>query len=244
LTCRSHYRFKTIAIFSDIPKTVILDRLRAGAIRGCGKAVPLLTEKMVELSPRVVSQMGPEPFIDAMVANPDFDIIVGGRAYDPAPYAAYAAFLAGVKPGESTPEVSSRLFGGFTHMGKILECGGACAEPKSAGAIGTMYHDGSFDITPLDEGARCTPLSVAAHISYEKSRPDILLGPGGALDVTSARYEQLDDERTVRTQGSLFRFSRENGDPYQLKLEGAIKSGYRSLYMGSIRDRSSPATRI
>ena len=30
-----------------------------------------------------------EPYVKAMDENPDFDIIIGGRAYDPAPYAAF-----------------------------------------------------------------------------------------------------------------------------------------------------------
>jgi hypothetical protein len=102
----------------------MVDRLRAGAVSGCGRFVPPLTEEDIEASPRVVAQLGPEPFLDAMVANPDFDIIVGGRAYDPSPYVAYAAFLSRARLGQADREETQRLFGGFTHMGKIMECGG------------------------------------------------------------------------------------------------------------------------
>lgn len=228
---------KTVAIFSGLEKTLVLDRLRAGAITGCGPCVPPLTEEDIESTSKIVGQMGPEPFIDAMTASPDFDVMVGGRAYDPAPFIAYASFLSNAHGDKETSVPRETLIGGFTHMGKIMECGGLCAEPKSLGAIASVYQNGTFDITPLDPDARCTPVSVAAHTLYEKSRPDILHGPGGYLDVTSATYEQLGDGKTVRVCGSSFHFSRSDGMPYQLKLEGATTIGYRTMYMGSVRDR-------
>ncbi|GKT46219.1 uncharacterized protein ColSpa_06400 [Colletotrichum spaethianum] len=42
-----HYSFKTVSLFSGIDKSVILDRLKAGCITGCGACVPVLTEKDV-----------------------------------------------------------------------------------------------------------------------------------------------------------------------------------------------------
>ncbi|KAI1372462.1 hypothetical protein F4677DRAFT_263532 [Hypoxylon crocopeplum] len=230
------YSFKTVAIFSGIDKTLIKDRLRAGAVTGCGACVPPLTEEDIDASTRVVAQMGPEPFIDAMHVNPGFDVIVGGRAYDPAPYVAYCAFLSGAKMDDWRSPAVQRQLGGFTHMGKIMECGGTCAEPKSHGAIATVYKNGEFTISPLTSTARCTPVTVAAHTMYEKSRPDILHGPGGYLDLNAATYEQLDDQRTIRVRGSMFHFSQENGLPYQVKLEAGSIVGYRSMFMGSIRD--------
>ncbi|KAI1635265.1 hypothetical protein F4809DRAFT_651336 [Biscogniauxia mediterranea] len=230
------YSLKTVALFSSIEKGIARNRLRAGAVTGCGDCVPDLTEDDIDASAHIVAQMGPEPFVDAMNANPDFDVIVGGRAYDPAPYVGYAAHLAKLPLDDRhSPEVQRQL-GGFTHMGKIMECGGICATPKSHGAIATVYRDGSFEITPLDPGARCTPLSVAAHTLYEKARPDILYGPGGYLDLNTATYEQLEDERSVRVRGSMFHFSQERGLPYQVKLEAAKVIGYRTIFMGSIRD--------
>ncbi|KAI1212070.1 uncharacterized protein F4807DRAFT_417462 [Annulohypoxylon truncatum] len=230
------YSFKTVAIFSNIDKAVVRERLNAGAVSGCGACVPPLTEEDIEASSRVVAQMGPEPFIDAMKANPDFDVIVGGRAYDPAPYVAYCSYLSGINLNDwSSPEVK-RQFGGFTHMGKILECGGTCAEPKSHGAISTVFRDGGFTISPLTPTARCTPVSVAAHTMYEKSRPDILHGPGGYFDLNAATYEQLPDQRSIRVKGSVFHFSKESGLPYQVKLEAGSIIGYRSMFMGSFRD--------
>ena len=195
-----------------------------------------------------------------MCAHPDFDIIVAGRAYDPAPHVGYAAWLAGsvgeddYREGTLGSERAKRNFGAFTHVGKILECGGVCAEPKSLGAYATIYRgcaessgSAAFDVTPIDPTAHCTPLSVGAHTLYEKSRPDILQGPGGALDLRYSSFEQLADGRTVRVRGSLFHFDSAAGDGrpfYQLKLEAARIIGYRSLCMGSFHDRKIQAESI
>lgn len=223
-------------------KTIVADRLRRGSITGCGKFVPELTEHDIGNAATIVSQLGPEPFMDAMAADPDFDIIVGGRAYDPAPYVAYAAHLMRPQVAIASPEDKQRQFGAFQHMGKIMECGGLCSEPKSYGAVATVYDNGTFDLVPTLPTSRCTPLSVAAHTLYEKSRPDLLYGPGGWLDLTKSTYEQMADGRTVRVAGSTFHFSEDNGRPYQLKLEAATIVGYRCMYMGSIRDRKDSST--
>ncbi|KAK8006592.1 hypothetical protein PG991_012889 [Apiospora marii] len=231
-----HYRFKVLAIFAGIDKAIVLDRLRKGSITGCGKFVPPLTEHDIENASTIVGQLGPEPFMDAMSAEPDFDIVIGGRAYDPAPYVAYAAHSMRTQLANADPEEKTRLFGAFQHMGKIMECGGLCSEPKSHGAVATIYDNGTFDIVPTLPTSRCTPLSVAAHTLYEKSRPDVLHGPGGWLGLTKSTYEQRANGRAVRVSGSTFHFSEDNQQPYQLKLEAATIVGYRSMYMGTIRD--------
>ncbi|KAK5999193.1 hypothetical protein PT974_01584 [Cladobotryum mycophilum] len=230
------YYFKTISIFSGIEKATVLSRLKEGRINGCGPCVPPLSEEDVESAQRIVAQVGPEPFVDAMEEDSDFNIIVGGRAYDPAPYVAYAVVqLKRQFPDLSSEEIQCRC-GGFLHMGKIMECGGLCSVPKSFGALSAVYEDGTFDVWPLDPESRCTSVSVAAHTLYENTRPDILYGPGGALHLDGSRYEQLDDGRTVRVSGSIFRSSSEDGIPYQLKLEAARVAGYRTMFLGSIRD--------
>lgn len=181
--------------------------------------------------------MGYEPFLDAMNANPEFDIIIGGRAYDPAPYVAYCVYQLTRQSGSlSTEELESSL-GGFYHMGKILECGGLCALPKSHGAVATVYANGLFNVRPTATESICTPLSVAAHTLYENTRPDVLKGPGGSLHLQDSKYKQLSDERSVRVSGSIYRSSEADGKPYQLKLEAARIVGYRSMFMGSVKDR-------
>ncbi|KAH7118594.1 hypothetical protein B0J13DRAFT_513606 [Dactylonectria estremocensis] len=231
-----NYCIKAISIFSDIKKETILERLQAGRVQGCGPNVPPLTPTDVEASPRVVAQIGPEPFIDAMEAHPDFNVIIGGRAYDPAPFAAFASFqLKRQHSNISSADIQAR-YGGFLHMGKIMECGGQCSTPKSPGAVATVYPSGVFDIRPMSPGSRCTPFSVAAHALYENARPDVLRGPGGALHLEDTNYEQLEDGRTVRVSGSQYRSSKAQGLPHQFKLEAARVTGYRSMFMGGIRD--------
>lgn len=184
--------------------------------------------------------MGYEPFFDAMNANPDFNIIIGGRAYDPSPYVAFCVYqLTRQSNHLSTEELHSRL-GGFYHMGKILECGGQCSFPKSHGAVATVYENGLFDVRPTDPESMCTPLSVAAHTLYENTRPDVLRGPGGSLHLDNSKYEQLSDGKSVRVSGSVYLSSEADGKPYQLKLEAARIVGYRSMFMGSITDRKKP----
>lgn len=227
-----------MSIFADIPKDVVKQRLHAGVITGCGSVVPPLSETDIDACPVIVAQMGPEPFFDALDNHPDLDVLVGGRAYDPAPFVAFSQHCY-AKLGLATPSMDDAgLLGGFTHMGKIMECAGLCAIPKGGGAVATVFVDGAFDVSPMQPAAACTPLSVAAHTLYEKSRPDKLYGPGGYLDLTVAEYMQHNDGRTTRVKGGQFFCSKQQpGTKYQVKLEGAKAAGYRAMYVGAIRDR-------
>jgi hypothetical protein len=227
---------KVLTLYSEISKDVVQSRLSAGQISGCGDEVPQLTCEEIHSTPRLLAQMGPEPILKAMLANPDFDILVAGRAYDPAIFVAFCAINQADSPSAPLTSFSNSLMGGYYHMGKIMECGGLCATPKSAGAIAMMYQDGVFDISPMDPRARCTSLSVAAHTLYEKSRPDLLHGPGGCLDLNQTTYEELPDGISVRVRGAEFAFSTSEGLPYTVKLEGARVIGFRTLFFGSFVD--------
>jgi hypothetical protein len=88
---------------------------------------------------------------------------------------------------------------------------------------------------PLDPHAKFTPLSVAAHTLYEKSRADLHYGPDGVLDLTHATYTQLSDGRSVRVEGSEFRASTRDSK-WTIKLEGARTNGYHSVFMGGCAD--------
>ncbi|EWC45450.1 hypothetical protein DRE_00849 [Drechslerella stenobrocha 248] len=218
---KNGYRpMQVIKIYSEIPKEHILQKMRDGLVIPCGGAVPELLESDIESATRVVAQMGLEPFAKAMHENPRFDIIIGGRAYDPSPYAAFC------------------LHKGFEDMGlnyamgKLMECGAQCSIPKSRESLAVMRHD-SFDFIPLDPRSRCTVTSVASHFLYEKTRPDILAGPGGKLYLDDTQFEQLDD-RVVRVRGA--KFVQEAEGQYTVKLEGARVIGYQSIFLGAIRD--------
>ncbi|KAK5192005.1 hypothetical protein LTR20_009918 [Exophiala xenobiotica] len=65
-----------------------------GLISPYGGGVSEINENDIDSSTRVVAQIGLEPYLKAVRENPEFGIIVGGRAYDPAPYAAFCIFVA------------------------------------------------------------------------------------------------------------------------------------------------------
>ena len=210
------YQFKLSAIYANVDKAIVHERLNENRITECGPAGDL-THDTIDAVTNLVAQMGAEPFAKVLRERPDVDIIISGRAYDPAPYAGLC-MLHGIDPGV------------YWHMGKIVECGANCAEPKGRVILATVRKD-SFDLEPMNPAERCTPSSVAAHTLYEKTRPDLLAGPGGVLDLRGARYEPLDDRR-VRVSGSVFLPS----DAYAVKLEGAAVVGHRTIFIGGIRD--------
>ena len=210
------FTLRVASIYSDVTPDLVTERLTSGLVKPNVRG-ELPSASDVESCTAIVAQMGAEPFT-ALIESPEPpDVIVAGRAYDPAPHAAWA-MSRGVRAGIAW------------HMGKILECGGACCEPKGGGVVATVYED-AFELTPMSPRQVATPLSVAAHTLYEKSRPDLLPGPAGVLDVRECRYEAL-DERTVRVTGSRH----QDADHPSLKLEGAGVVGYRSTFIGGIRD--------
>lgn len=211
-----NYRFKAAAIYGDINKARIKQRMQQGRVRPLGP-VPELTETEVDAATNIVAQMGAEPFLEAHRQFGDLDLVISARAYDPSPIAA-VGLRHGMDPALSW------------HMGKIMECGALCAEPTGRNIMGYLRRD-HFELEPLNPGERCTTYSVAAHTLYEKSHPYFLHGPGGMLDLSECHYEQVTDRR-VRVTGS--RFVPE--DRYTVKLEGAKRVGYRSISVQGTRD--------
>lgn len=213
---KNGFRLKVAVIYSEIDKNLIKQKIDEGKVKPCGPVEPLAKEE-VDKASVVVAQIGAEPFLKVFREHPDFDIILSGRAYDPVPTAAMG-IQNGFDPGLSW------------HMGKIMECGALCAEPSGRVIFGTLTED-SFVLEPLNPKSRCTTYSVAAHTLYEKSHPYLLPGPGGVLDLSQTKFEQMTD-RTVKVSGSKFHPSH----PYTVKLEGAKTLGYRSIAIAGIRD--------
>ncbi len=214
------WHFKLASIYADIDKAHISRELKAGRIEPLGP-VPPLDQREIDAATVVVAQMGAEPFLKALDESPDamggVDVVVSGRSYDPSPTAAMA-IRAGFDPALAW------------HMGKIMECGALCAEPVGRNVMGYLRRD-HFEIEPLNPAERCTAASVAAHTLYEKTHPFLLAGPGGTLDLSNCRYEQVTDRR-VRVSGSRFEPARH----YTVKLEGAKTSGWRSIFIAGARD--------
>jgi hypothetical protein len=146
-------------------------------------------------------------------------LIVCGRAYDPAPFAA-VAIQAGFDPALAY------------HMGKVLECGALCCDPGTTkDCMMGRIADGYFEVYPCDDTRRCTTVSVAAHTFYEKDHPYILHGPGIVLDLSECDYQQISRNR-VRVSGSTVTYT----NPYWIKLEGARKVAYRTFVVAGVRD--------
>lgn len=208
-------RFRLAVIPADVPAPRVLAALREGRVTPMPCAPPL-AEADVTGSAHIVAQMGHEPILAALQGGAE--VVLCGRAYDPAPFAA-PALRAGFDPGLAL------------HMGKILECAAIAATPGSGSdcVLATLRQD-SFDLEALGDARRFTPLSAAAHSLYEKSDPYELPGPGGSLDLRATRYQDLGDGR-VRVSGTRFVPA-----PYTVKLEGARRIGHRAISIAGIRD--------
>jgi hypothetical protein len=210
------FRFKMARIGADLDKEFLKRALKNGKIRTF-ELRKALTAEDIDNSERIVAQMGVEPFMEALKMGAE--VIVAGRAYDPAVIAALP-IMKGFDPGLAI------------HMGKILECGGMAAEP-SAGAdcmLGTIRHD-HFVIEPLNKSRKCTVASTSAHTLYEKDNPVKMLLPGGMIDLTGTTFDPLSD-REVRVTNTKF----VQANQYTLKLEGVTKVGYRSIFIAGARD--------
>ena len=164
---------------------------------------------------RIVALMGPEPFIAALEAGAD--IVLGGRATDTAVIAA-------------VPIMRGAGLGPAWHAGKIAECGGqATVNPRDGGVLIRVGRS-AFEIEPLSADNACSPETVSAHMLYENSDPFRLIEPGGILDVSAARYADIDG-RVVAVSGSVF-----EPRPYTMKLEGAAGSGFQTIMLVGIQD--------
>jgi hypothetical protein len=219
---RQHgWRLRIGVISGQIDKAWLKAKLRRGVqvprLAGYPGLSSYLTDQDVDCCKVIVAQMGPVPIVEAL--RQGVDGVVTGRAVDVALYMAYP------------------LLQGFdravaAHMAKTVECGALCAEPPIADNVFAVLRRDHFDVFPLSPGRRCTVMSVASHAFYE--RPDIFreLNPGGYLDVSQARYEQVDD-RTVRVWGARW-----VQQPYTVKLEGVQCIGYRTITLAGVRDSS------
>lgn len=218
ILAENHITGKKLAtIWADIPKDAVRAGMARGEVEPLGLAVKELTEERLERTNGIVAQMGHEPFVEALKNGAD--IILGGRAYDPSPFAA-PAILHGCDPAYAY------------HLGKVLECAALCALPGTTKdcMLGTIDENG-FVVTPLSPERVCTPMSVAAHTFYEKDHPYILHGPGITMDLSGCSFTDLGNG-SVRVGGS--RLSKDA--VYRIKLEGALQVAYRTFVVAGVRD--------
>lgn len=208
--------FKLAVISAEFEKDFLIRQLEEGSIEKLGPA-PQVTKKDIEDSTHIVAQMGIEPIIKAL--DDGAQVIICGRCYDPAAFAAPAIRLGYDKALA-------------LHMGKILECAAICATPGSGSdCIMGYLNDDHFCVEPLAPERKCTPTSVSAHTLYEKSNPYILPGPGGHLDLSECVFTAQSDRR-VRVSGSKFV---PEAVP-SVKLEGCKQAGCRTISICGNRD--------
>ncbi len=216
LCAQMNWHPKTAVIWADVPNEEILRGMAEGRVEKMSENVPDLTRETLEQTNGVVAQMGLEPILDAL--SDGVQIVICGRAYDPAPFAAV-----GVWRGHDA--------GLSYHLGKILECGALCCEPGTTKdcMLGVLEED-SFTVYPASADRKCTSVSVAAHTFYEKDHPYLLHGPGMRLDLSQCSFEEIGEGR-VRVRGSRY-----DPQPYTVKLEGARQVAYRTFVLAGIRD--------
>ncbi|MBQ7718883.1 MAG: acyclic terpene utilization AtuA family protein [Clostridia bacterium] len=208
--------FKLGIIYSDVDKTYVMEKLKAGKIVPMSETFPL-SEEAIEESETIVSQVGIAPILSLLEQKAD--IIVAGRACDTAIYAAPCIYE-GYDPGLSF------------HMAKIMECGAMCAEPVAAADVMQGYMEKDyFELRPANPTRKCSAERAAAHTMYEQTNPYMIYEPDGAIDLKNSKFEQI-DERTVRITGAVFNEAAEK----TLKLEGVKKVGYRTICIGGIYD--------
>lgn len=218
-------KLKIAKISGEVDPEYVKKRIREGAQVERTMETPrlreLLTEEDVDNSVRIQAQMGPEPIVKALAAEPDIDGVITGRALD-----------VGVMMALPLIKGISRDIA--AHAGKIIECASMIAEPTNAWeAMVAEIEEDSFMVRPANEKYKCTVRSVSAHSLYERENPFEERNPGGVLDVGSASYEQV-DERTVRASGGIWR-----DVPYKVKIEGAQQIGYQATVIGGLRDPRS-----
>lgn len=208
--------FKMAVIWSDVDKDTVVKAIGEGRIDSCF-GLPELTEAAVRESTNLVAQIGVEPYIAALKSG--CDVILAGRSYDPAVFAALPISL-------GYDEALA------IHLGKIVECAAIAATPGSGAdcVLGTLYED-HFELQALNPIRKFTAESTAAHSLYEKSDPYHLPGPGGTLDLSEVKFEALPEGR-VRVSGS----KHVPTPKYWVKLEGARPCGFRTIAVAGVRD--------
>jgi hypothetical protein len=209
--------FRLARIYSELSVDDVRRRLKDGAtLRGLNGR-PDADDVALDRTDRVVAVMGAEPIRDALSGGAE--VIIAGRSSDCAIFAAPLL--------EAGHSLADAFF-----CGKAMECASFCGEPfmGKETILGRVDGSGVY-LTAMHPGQRCTPASVASHAMYERLNPFREYVPGGYLDMTHCRYEQVDD-KTTRVTGQTFVPS----PATWIKLEGSGKIAERALFIVGIRD--------
>ncbi|MEV8514686.1 acyclic terpene utilization AtuA family protein [Dactylosporangium sp. NPDC051484] len=206
---------KLALIYSEVTPEAILDKLKAGRLEPLAPA-PTYDEAEILRSSRIVAVMGVEPIQRAIESGAD--IILAGRATDPAIFAALP-MMRGVDPGLAW------------HAGKVAEYGASAAEPRGpVDLLRVELESTSFVVRALADNRRCTPASVSAVQLYEVGNPHLMIEPGWTIDLREITYQQVTDDLVRVTSGKGV------PQPYTNKLEGVTAAGFQKMFTCAIRD--------
>ena len=209
-----HLHARVALIYSEQAKEYILEKLAQGKISPLD-TMPELTEDVVRRSKHITAAMGAEPIQQAL--RDGAQIVLAGRATDTSIYAAVPLMM-GCAPGP------------VWHAAKIIECGAACAFPKTHDSMLAHIEGDSFILEPPNPIKQTRRINAAAHTLYENVNPYEITEPSGILNTEGCTYEQIDPRR-VRVSGS-----RLIKKPYSVKLEGVESVGFRSICIGGTHD--------
>ena len=202
-------------LYSDVGVDRFQRSLAKGDVTPLDPA-PAIDEASLSEMTNIVALAGAEQITAALDAGAE--VVLAGRATDTAGIAALP-----LRRGENA--------GAAWHGAKIAECGAFCTDRPASGVVMVEFDTAGFTVTPMGEGARCTPQSVAAHMLYENVDPFILHEPGGHLDARQAVYTEAGDG-AVRVEGAKW----VPDATYRVKLEGARLAGYQAVMLSVVRD--------
>lgn len=196
---------KVAIIDSRIATETVVREFRNGALLATGP-VPELSAEVLRDS-TIVAQMGVHPIIAALQGGAG--LILTGRCAGAALYAA-DMIQRGIDPGLAY------------HAGHILKSGTiACEGGSESGCLaGEIHDDGAVSFTSFAPDARVTAYSIASHVLYRESHPQLQLYPEGALVLSDTGYFSAKSGR-AGFRGSAFHRSG-NVYPRSVKLEGAV----------------------
>lgn len=209
------YSPKVACIYSEQSRELVKRKLAEGRITNLPPKGDL-DEDTIDRCLHIVALMGPEPYFEALDAGAD--IIIGGRTSDPAVIGAFALWK-GAPPAPAW------------HAGKVSECGGQATTAANGqrGVIFEIHADG-FVIEAAGADFRTTAFSIAEHALYENKDPFALVEPGGVLNLTHSRYDQI-SETQVKVTGTTW-----EPRPYTMKLEGASGDLFQTVMFIAIAD--------
>src|SRR5262245_3723302 len=209
--------FRLVTIESEVAVAELKARVARGAVLRGLNGRPDADMSVLDRTHRAVAVMGTEPLRRAL--RQGGEVFITGRSSDPAIFAAPL-----LEAGHSSADAY--------FCGKAMECASFCGEPfmGKETILGRVDGTGVY-LTAMHPDQRCTPASVASHAMYERLNPYREYVPGGYLDMSNCRYEQV-DPKTTRITGQTFVPS----DRTWVKIEGSGKVAERALFILGIRD--------